>query len=1233
MQSHRWIVIFIAAILLVANLGIGAAAPQAQSGYGEQPPPEDGIKVKGTQHNGNGPFGPPSRPDEIYSADSEEALDTYLYNDALFPDIRVAVDRVLGSSDNYRPLIDQGILAPTATLQILAWDVDVDYKGGDVYPEIDRVYLNNVYLGDLSGANDTWSLSTFQFNISILEFGNSSCYEGVLGELPSFLSQCSYSPYAMSNWITIEVDSANSEAVWGLELDWAAIRFEAARPVLFVHGLGGHYDEGGEPYPYPQPDSMASLGQPQEESASAPDCYYHPGSFGCQYWDRNDQVYFFSFRNKMASSGLLTQITENELVGDNSTLTNAGKLARIVDKMKTRYGVERINIVAHGKGGLDVRAYISDPVLNAGDNVAALITLASPHQGSYLADLARDLPSLALGKVGEGDSPALGSVTEVYTDTLFTPSYPGRWDVTYYTIGGDAGSEMDYGLDMPPEQIAAHPTISQQAAAPWNWSALANSGSLSGRNDGQVNAASSVLSQADGHLPGQTIDLGLFERNHHSLRAAMLEVGVEDNSVVDLLTSVLDVSPGYTSASPGTPDNLDGDSSAVSVYAGEINASQTISFPVGVDSSSTITFLLLWKSGPMKLDLVDANGVTHSKGNLGDGVSYLEDATVEGGDYNTLGELFAASKVIRYHVSAPVNGEWQAKVAAGPEQPPYPIDYLLLVVQESQVKLDLSCDAAWYPLDSPVTISARLTEAGAGLTGALVSAQVITPTGMLQVLDLYDDGSHGDLAAGDGEYANEFIAEEFGIYRLSAFASGTAGNGISFQRSDVTEVQAASGTAELASSGYSDQGIDLDGDGLFDWLEIRVPLNVSTLGEYLVSGVLEDELGSPLAWANGVVEGGPGSLAVSLRFRGDQIWAGQQSGPYWLRKVRLVDRRSVVLPVQVDYMQDVYQTAAYEIDSFQHSPLELLDIRDYGVDSNGNAKFDWLVFELDIKTDLAGKFFWSADLATQSGRRLGSTAGNGIFASGVNTISLQFPGQSIFLSHEHGPYQLINLLVWGEAGLLEDGRLLTSQAYNYGEFEPMPEQFFPQVMDFSGQQIENGDFEFGPGDGWREYSSNGLPLIMSVADGLPISPFSGEWLAWLGGADYETSILQQEVTIPQGESSLTFWHWIYSSDGCYYDYANIKFNGWILWSSTLCFSNGTNGWVQKTLDTSAFAGQEGTLEFRVTTDSSYASSLFLDDIQFTGPATEAVSVVAPARQALREPVLKKAQTTGKDWAR
>ena len=69
---------------------------------------------------------------------------------------------------------------------------------------------------------------------------------------------------------------------------------------------------------------------------------------------------------------------------------NARCLARRVDQILAETGCEKLNLIAHSKGGLDARYLISS--LGYGDRAASLTTVSTPHRGSRTMDALDRLP-------------------------------------------------------------------------------------------------------------------------------------------------------------------------------------------------------------------------------------------------------------------------------------------------------------------------------------------------------------------------------------------------------------------------------------------------------------------------------------------------------------------------------------------------------------------------------------------------------------------------------------------------------------------------------------------------------------------------------------------------------------------------------------------------------------------------------------------------------------------------
>ncbi|MFF4082507.1 M4 family metallopeptidase [Streptomyces sp. NPDC001777] len=154
-----------------------------------------------------------------------------------------------------------------------------------------------------------------------------------------------------------------------------------------------------------------------------------------------------------------------------------------------------------------------------------------------------------------------------------------------------------------------------------------------------------------------------------------------------------------------------------------------------------------------------------------------------------------------------------------------------------------------------------------------------------------------------------------------------------------------------------------------------------------------------------------------------------------------------------------------------------------------------------------------------------------------------------------------------------------------GTGTPTPEPTDPP----SGNALTNGSFEQGA-SGWTQ-SDN---IITNSA----LQPArDGSWYAWMMGygADAVESVSQSNIAVPAtGAPKLTFWLKVSTQESGYaaYDTLKVKINGTTL--ATYSNANASSGYVQKTVDLSAYKGQSVKLEFAGTEDT-YLPTIFLLD--------------------------------------
>ncbi|MFD8597032.1 protease pro-enzyme activation domain-containing protein [Kitasatospora sp. NPDC059646] len=142
----------------------------------------------------------------------------------------------------------------------------------------------------------------------------------------------------------------------------------------------------------------------------------------------------------------------------------------------------------------------------------------------------------------------------------------------------------------------------------------------------------------------------------------------------------------------------------------------------------------------------------------------------------------------------------------------------------------------------------------------------------------------------------------------------------------------------------------------------------------------------------------------------------------------------------------------------------------------------------------------------------------------------------------------------------------------------------------AAQLLGNPGFETGTAAPWT--TSSGV-----VDNSTSEAAHGGSWKAWLDGyGSAHTDSLSQSVAVPAGcKATLSFWLHVDTAETgtTAYDKLTVSVNG----TSVATYSNldKSTGYVQKTVDLSAYAGQTVTVKFNGVEDSSLQTSFVIDD--------------------------------------
>jgi len=146
------------------------------------------------------------------------------------------------------------------------------------------------------------------------------------------------------------------------------------------------------------------------------------------------------------------------------------------------------------------------------------------------------------------------------------------------------------------------------------------------------------------------------------------------------------------------------------------------------------------------------------------------------------------------------------------------------------------------------------------------------------------------------------------------------------------------------------------------------------------------------------------------------------------------------------------------------------------------------------------------------------------------------------------------------------------------------------------QVVGNGGFENGTTP-WTQTAG-------VISAGTTAEPaHGGSTVAWLGGdGTTHTDTLSQPVTLPAGCASATLTYWLHvdtkeTTSSTQYDKLTVQVGSTTVASYSNLDKN--TGYVQKSVDVSAFLGQTVTLKVTGTEDSSLVTNFLLDDVALT----------------------------------
>jgi len=283
-----------------------------------------------------------------------------------------------------------------------------------------------------------------------------------------------------------------------------------------------------------------------------------------------------------------------------------------------------------------------------------------------------------------------------------------------------------------------------------------------------------------------------------------------------------------------------------------------------------------------------------------------------------------------------------------------------------------------------------------------------------------DDGSTWNElilnSPGNGEYSANTDIPDNTFVSLRAKAVDNSGNSASYEliRAFSRGYQVEMPSDQFTDV-YSDSGIDIDGTGIYEYLAIDVGINVSKAGDYYIFGSIYNSSGWYIEGVGNYTNLNPGIQTVQLRFTGAKIWQTNENSTFDLKSLYLYNASDWS---QLDYRNYAYTTNSYNYTDFRPQAILMSGINDYGIDTDSNGLYDYLVIEKQVNVETAGDYELDGYLYNSSGNYISSAYNYTALNAGVQNITLRFSGMQIYRSNSSGNISVsMNLYGYSASGL------------------------------------------------------------------------------------------------------------------------------------------------------------------------------------------------------------------------
>ncbi|MDL1989056.1 MAG: hypothetical protein LWX08_15730, partial [Deltaproteobacteria bacterium] len=264
-------------------------------------------------------------------------------------------------------------------------------------------------------------------------------------------------------------------------------------------------------------------------------------------------------------------------------------------------------------------------------------------------------------------------------------------------------------------------------------------------------------------------------------------------------------------------------------------ANPVVEIPIYIDTSTSFLVDVACPSDSFEITLYSPLGQIITPDNVSNFNGQYVFDEIQTSNLFLVNPMFMKGIHYAYYIENPVFGTWKIIITGKNLPTDGKVGIVNVLKQDSTLKIGLLTDKTQYILSSPVLIMASIFDGSVPISGASVVATIknLTDEGKDTII-LRDDGNEVDNLAGDGLYSGEYVPLVFGNYAILVEIGGKTTNGTYFSNDAFSTFSVRSPLANF-NGFFSDQGIDTNGNNLYEYIALILGMDVSATGTYRTS--------------------------------------------------------------------------------------------------------------------------------------------------------------------------------------------------------------------------------------------------------------------------------------------------------------------------------------------------------------------------------------------------------------